>query len=688
MARLHSGLEDFRLVGMDEDPTPGDPGLIRDVARRYRDVGDAAERALGVLRRDGELTRGRGAAMDALREKVGDDLPEKLSRTATSYHDAAQAYSDYAPRLQEAQDTFDRAVEQARSASAQADRPPVALGENPTDEERDAARRRQEEIETGRSGLGAARNLAEQARALREGAQRTCADVLDRAAGEAIPPRNVFQRIADFFKDFPFVQILLGLLAAVVAVFFPVVGALLGAALFAFTEVVAVATGGFKLGDLLVGLIGLVPGAALLRFGGVGLKAAAGAVGRILPGAGRTVGGSLSRIRQTLGSPRTVGAVIGGPAARPAVAVTGHIAGEAGREAATEALNGERLDAAAILGAGVLGGAVSRGRLPGRRGAEGAGRPGGSAPGRSRSLPGGQGTAGPVPPAHPVGLPPARQDPSVDPHLVTGVRPSAENPAGLPQFRTDNNPLFRDDTRLPVGPDGIFTTGFAPRDPSHTDLADFVDRNTPSAFVSTTRREDLNFLGGTGPGGEHVFRFHIQAPGGVDVNRTLGSHAGEGQQEVSFPGGISAENIRGAQLVTGGSGPFLPVTVGRFVPNPNFNPAFLPLPPSPPPGGSFPADIRPHVPGAVQPDGPVLRPPRIRPLPPAGRPPHGALPPPPGPPPVTGLPLPPRPRPTGPLPPPPPGPPPGPPPVTGLPLPPRPRPTGPLPPPPPPPPGA
>lgn len=34
------------------------------------------------------------------------------------------------------------------------------------------------------------------------------------AADEAIPERNVFQKIADFFKDLPFVEILLGLLVA------------------------------------------------------------------------------------------------------------------------------------------------------------------------------------------------------------------------------------------------------------------------------------------------------------------------------------------------------------------------------------------------------------------------------------------------------------------------------------------
>src|SRR5689334_12397359 len=99
MARRHSSQQDFELVGMDSDPTPGDPDLMQGLITRYRDVGDAAEKALNVLKRDGDISRGRGDAIDALNKKIGEDLPDKLRKTATSFHDAAQAYTDYAPRL-------------------------------------------------------------------------------------------------------------------------------------------------------------------------------------------------------------------------------------------------------------------------------------------------------------------------------------------------------------------------------------------------------------------------------------------------------------------------------------------------------------------------------------------------------------------------------------------------------------
>ncbi|MCX4461579.1 hypothetical protein OOK58_02690 [Streptomyces sp. NBC_01728] len=90
MARRHSSPEDFQLLGMDSNPAPGDPDLIQGIVTRYRDIGDAAEKALNVVKKDGTITKGKGSAMEALTAKIGDDLPDKLTKTMTSYHDAAE----------------------------------------------------------------------------------------------------------------------------------------------------------------------------------------------------------------------------------------------------------------------------------------------------------------------------------------------------------------------------------------------------------------------------------------------------------------------------------------------------------------------------------------------------------------------------------------------------------------------
>ncbi|MFG3295086.1 putative T7SS-secreted protein [Streptomyces sp. NPDC048179] len=360
MARRHASPEDFQLVGMDSDPTPGDPDLIQGVMTRYRDIGDAAEKALNVLKKDGTISQGRGSAMDQLKEKIGDDLPDKLTKTMTSYHDAAQAYSDYMPKLREAQDTFDRAVDQARAAAPQANQAAKQLSANPTDQEKSEARSTQDAIDTGKSELNAAKSLAEQAKSMRESAQRQCADVLDRAAQEAIPERNIFQKIADFFKDFPFVQILLAALVAVVAVFFPVVGALLAGALFVFNQVIASQTGGIKAGDFIVGLLGIVPGGSLLKLGGRAVEAIAPAAVAAVKNSGFIAKstGSITKIGESITNSKIVSGVLANPVGKVGAEISGNFLKNSALEAGAKAANHDQITAAGVF-AGAAAGAVA-----------------------------------------------------------------------------------------------------------------------------------------------------------------------------------------------------------------------------------------------------------------------------------------------------------------------------------------
>ncbi|MEU9244115.1 hypothetical protein [Streptomyces sp. NPDC048385] len=379
MARRHSSPEDFELLGMDSDPAPGDPDIIVRIAQRYQGIGDDAERALNIVKQDGAISEGTGDAMDALRAKVGDDLPDKLTKTRTSYHDAAQAYSEYVPRLEEAQGVFDQAVDRARAAAPQANQTARQLGADATDEERAQARSTQDSIDAGRAEMGAARSLAEQARTLRESAQRRLVQVLDQAAEEAIPERNVFQKIADFFKEFPFVQVLVAAFVAIIAVFFPVVGALLGGLLFVFNQVVASQTGGIKAGDFVTGLLGIIPGGALLKFGGrlaEAISPALAATVKNLPLIKKATG-SIGDIGQSLTSSKVVGGFLGNPVGKfigDALVDAGKkFAVNAGIEAAAKAANHDQLTAAGVLG-GAAAGAVAGAVFKGAVGAIGRGR--------------------------------------------------------------------------------------------------------------------------------------------------------------------------------------------------------------------------------------------------------------------------------------------------------------------------
>lgn len=122
--------------------------------------------------------------------------------------------------------------------------------------------------------------------------------------------------------------------------------------------------------------------------------------------------------------------------------------------------------------------------------------------------------------------------------------------------------LLRYDDR---GPEEIFLEGFAPHNAERTiydylwNLLDYVAGRTDAEvtpFVSTTRPE-------IGPNGEimqwtpdSMFRtshvYEIFAPGGIDINASLGSGSPYPEQlEITFPGGIRREFIRSVRVYEG-----------------------------------------------------------------------------------------------------------------------------------------
>jgi len=73
------------------------------------------------------------------------------------------------------------------------------------------------------------------------------------------------------------------------------------------------------------------------------------------------------------------------------------------------------------------------------------------------------------------------------------------------------------------------------------DIEKYVLNNQPSPYVSTTYDHDLYktwYKSG--------FNYYVDAPGGVDVNKTIGdTHKYAEQLEVAFPGGIQSEYVIG-----------------------------------------------------------------------------------------------------------------------------------------------
>ncbi|MFD7286767.1 ADP-ribosyltransferase [Streptomyces sp. NPDC059863] len=153
-------------------------------------------------------------------------------------------------------------------------------------------------------------------------------------------------------------------------------------------------------------------------------------------------------------------------------------------------------------------------------------------------------TSGPVTsaPARAASFKAAESCPRVsDPMFAAADRTvEVERITPAPAWRTDCRQLYRADSRKP---EVIFEQGFHPKAPvdGQYDVEKYVLVNQPSPYVSTSYDHDLYkqwYKSG--------FNYYVDAPGGIDVNKTIGdTHKWAAQAEVAFPGGISRERIVG-----------------------------------------------------------------------------------------------------------------------------------------------
>ncbi|GGZ49020.1 hypothetical protein GCM10010387_49300 [Streptomyces inusitatus] len=136
---------------------------------------------------------------------------------------------------------------------------------------------------------------------------------------------------------------------------------------------------------------------------------------------------------------------------------------------------------------------------------------------------------------------PANSCPRVEARLYAAAdtRVDTDRITPYPVWRTNCRQLYRSDGR---GPEVIFEEGFHPKAPidGQYDIEKYVLVNQPSPYVSTSYDHDLYKSWKSG------WNYYVDAPGGVDVNETIGdTHKYASQVEVAFPGGVAREFIVG-----------------------------------------------------------------------------------------------------------------------------------------------
>lgn len=150
-------------------------------------------------------------------------------------------------------------------------------------------------------------------------------------------------------------------------------------------------------------------------------------------------------------------------------------------------------------------------------------------------------------------------DPKTNPHPEVAVKDvdTSKLPDSV-KWRDTDEPLYRFDDRPP---DEVFVDDFEPKNPDNMELYDYVkNNNRDSGFVSTTtKNKPVPFYG-------QDYRYDIDVPGGIDVNKTFGPNSPHpGESEIAFPGGIDSKYIKGAWKLDSTGKP-----TGEFIENPYY----------------------------------------------------------------------------------------------------------------------
>ncbi|MFG2957294.1 hypothetical protein ACGF5O_26665 [Streptomyces sp. NPDC048291] len=143
---------DWNAIGLDSDPTPGEPDQIRTLSTELNHLGSEARRistAIDAVMNTAGDSVFVGEAADALRGKVNDRLRGHIEDVAQSFESAATALSTWADKLVDLQSRADGALNSGRG-----------LSEDDPDRETYAATARQAGTEHGEGASAAAGSIS------------------------------------------------------------------------------------------------------------------------------------------------------------------------------------------------------------------------------------------------------------------------------------------------------------------------------------------------------------------------------------------------------------------------------------------------------------------------------------------------------------------------------------------------
>ncbi|MFW6723064.1 DUF6531 domain-containing protein [Streptomyces sp. MAR4 CNY-716] len=224
------------MLDLDEDPTPGDPQRVKQLARELHDfaddVADALRQIKGMAGEDA-LLRWAGKTAKAFQDEF-EEVPKNLKKLQRSYDLAGDALASYWPKLERAQSLADKALARGREArhelssatgrldsatswveraTAKAEEYDEKEGKEKPDESevraatrnatdaRSAQTSAQTAVDNAEAGLEAAKKMAADAKKMREDAASEAKEKLDDASDAGIQNRKWWEKAVDWVKD-------------------------------------------------------------------------------------------------------------------------------------------------------------------------------------------------------------------------------------------------------------------------------------------------------------------------------------------------------------------------------------------------------------------------------------------------------------------------------------------------------
>ncbi|MFD0630345.1 DUF6531 domain-containing protein [Catenulispora yoronensis] len=209
------------VLGLDGDPTPGVVESVEALAKQFGDFAhdvESAYRGLGSFGGDANALQWIGATADAFKTTFG-PLPGRLQKLYTSYSEASDALSAYAPKLLAAQNKADAALHQAQDAHADLQRASTAATSAATDlktaQQNQTANPNQQAVtdaqtahDTAQKNLDAAKGKldalatqAKQAHDDRIAAAKDCAKALHHAQSDGIHNKHWWEHVGAALAD-------------------------------------------------------------------------------------------------------------------------------------------------------------------------------------------------------------------------------------------------------------------------------------------------------------------------------------------------------------------------------------------------------------------------------------------------------------------------------------------------------